>query len=163
MKLSAWLCTVAPLLIACSESSGEGSDNPSNADISIAEGTLSGKVGGKPWSLVTAQTDAFLSADDPEFWIDFYAEAVTACTMPMGVSQNHIILHVPKTPGDYRLSLSLNGTFVIDGETTDNLVATKGRILVDQVSDASVRGGFTMQYDQNNSVSGHFEAKICAE
>ena len=72
-----------------------------------------------------------------------------------------MILTVPNKVGSHRLSLQLNGTFVIDNANQDNLVATDGAIRVDEITDARVRGGVTMTYDAANSISGEFEATIC--
>jgi hypothetical protein len=161
MKFMFRLCAFAPLLLACSEGTNDGKS--SSTDFTIADGTLSGKVGAQDWTLAAAQTDAFLSEGEPEFWVDLYAEAVTACAMPSKLEKHHVILHVPRTPGDYPMSLTLNGTFVLKQEATDNLIATQGRILVEQVSSSKLSAGVTMQFDADNEVSGHFEATICSE
>ncbi len=139
---------------------GGGDDDDDGATASIASGPLTGKVGGATWTLATAQTDAFLT-DDSGFWVDLYAEALASCD-DFG-SGNSLILTVPKKVGTYRMSLSLNGTFVIANPATggDNLVATDGAIRVDEITATSVRGGVTMTKDADNTVSGEFDATIC--
>ena len=72
-----------------------------------------------------------------------------------------MILTVPNKVGSHALSLMLNGTFVLDNANQDNLVATQGTIRVDEITDTSLRGGVTMTYDDANSISGEFEAKVC--
>jgi hypothetical protein len=42
-------------------------------------------------------------------------------------------------------------------------VATQGAIRVDEITSTFVRGGVTMTFDTNNSVSGEFQAVVCAE
>lgn len=138
-----------------------GGDDDDGASTPIASGNLTGKVGGMSWTLASAQTDAFLS-DSDGFWVDLYSEPVTACGAFGG--GNSLILNVPPKVGSYPLSITLNGTFVVDaGGTTDNLVATQGRLRVDEVTSAMLRGGLSMTYDGNNSVSGDFEAVVCAD
>jgi hypothetical protein len=139
---------------------GCGGDDDDGAAASINSGPVTGKVAGASWTLTTAQTDTFLSEGD-EFWVDLYAEALTSCN-DFG-SGNSIILSVPKRVGTHRMSLSLNGTFVIANPATggDNLVATDGAIRVDEITDVMLRGGVTMTYDADNSINGEFEAVIC--
>jgi hypothetical protein len=125
---------------------------------SIAGGAVTGKVGGATWTVITAQVDPFLT-DDSEFWVDLYAEQLPWCD-GFG-SGNSLILLVPKQVGTHRLRL--NGTFVIANQATggDNLIAQEGAIRVDEITAMSVRGGVTMTYDADNSVSGEFDADIC--
>lgn len=146
-------------LSACGGSDDAG-DDPGGGPVEIASGPVTGKVGGAAWTLATAQTDAFLSEDDT-FWIDAYAENVASCDA-FG-SGNSLILNVPKTLGTHPLSLSLNATFVVEGTETENLIATQGAIRVDEITSAMVRGGVTMTFDANNSVSGEFQAAVCPE
>lgn len=143
-------------LSGCSDdgSSGDG------APVEIASGPLSGKVGGTAWTLTSARTSALLS-DEQTFWVDMYGQGSSSCG-DFGEG-NSLILNVPKKVGTYRLSLALNATFVVDGAETQNLVATQGAIRVDEITETSLRGGVTMTYDAANSVSGGFDATICAE
>lgn len=151
---------IALLGALCLLLAGCGDDGDDDAAASIASGTLTGKVGGASWTLAAAQTDAFLT-DDSGFWVDLYAEPIAACG-DFG-SGNSLIITAPKTVGTHRFTSTLNGTFVIADPATggDNLVAFDGAIRVDEITDALVRGGVTMTYDANNSVSGEFEATIC--
>jgi hypothetical protein len=141
-------------LSGCSSDSGDG-----GGSASIASGPLTGKVGGASWTFAGAKTDAFLS-DDQTFWVDVYAQAVSGCNG--AASGNQLILNVPKQVGTRQLSLQLNATFVVEGAETQNLIATQGAIRVDEITATTLRGGVTMTYDANNSVSGDFDATICA-
>ena len=138
-------------LTGCS-SDGDGSAN-------ITNGKLTGKIGGASWTFAGAKTDGFLS-DDQTFWVDVYAQAVSGCSG--SGSGNKLILNVPKRVGTQQLSLQLNATFVVDGAQTQNLVATEGAIRVDEITATTLRGGVTMTFDAGNSVSGEFDAAICA-
>jgi hypothetical protein len=133
----------------------------------ISTTTLSGKVGGQPWTLMNGETDAFLSMNQPQFFTTMYTEPVTPCTgAGFSVATNQLILNLPMTPGDYMLGLDLNATFVVDPQDSTqikNLVATQGRIIVDLVTATSISGGAHIQYDGDNTVNGQFEATICAQ
>lgn len=143
------------LLTGCGDDGGDGDDGGST---SIASGNLTGKVGGMSWTLAAAQTDAFFS-DETELWVNFYAEAAPACGS--SGSGNSVILIMPNKVGSYALSLQLNGTFVIDNASQDNLIATRGALRIDEITGAQVRGGLSMTYDAANSISGEFAATIC--
>ena len=70
---------------------------------------------------------------------------------------------MPKTAGDYDLGFMLNGTFaVMTPSGTDNLVATRGRIVVESVGATEVRAGVHMIYDDDNEVDGWLTASVCA-
>jgi hypothetical protein len=76
-----------------------------------------------------------------------------------------LILSVPRTPGTHALGFDLNATFVIEGprQTLENLVATRGRIVVDEVTATRVTGGAYIEFDAANSVNGQFEIAICPD
>lgn len=152
MTRAAWLGALCLLLAGC------GDDGDAGGSATIASGNLTGKLGGMSWALVAAQTNAGLS-DAEQFWVDLYAETPPACGS-FG-SGSKVILSVPRKVGSYALSLQLNGTFVLDNANQDNLVATEGKLRVDEVTDTAVRGGVSMTYDAANSLNGEFEAKIC--
>ena len=134
----------------CSVSSATSLDD-------IAATPLDGAVGGQTWTFSTGHTSGFLSEGKPEFFATLYPTAFTTCgfSEPSG---SHLIVAIPKTPGDYEMGLSLNMTFV-DGSR--NLVATNGRIVVDEVTETKVTGGLVAEYDSNNEVNGRFEVALC--
>ena len=51
-------------------------------------------------------------------------------------------------------------TFV---QGSNNLVATNGQIVVDEVTATRVRGGLSGYFDGDNEVSGQFDIAICAD
>jgi hypothetical protein len=155
---TSWLLAVLAFsLFGC----GGGDDDDDTASTQIASGNLTGKVGGASWTLASAQTDAFLS-DNDGFWVDLYSEPVASCGA-FG-SGNSLILRAPTKVGSYPFGPSLNGTFVVDAAgTSDNLIATQGQLRVDEVTSAMLRGGLSMTYDDGNTVSGDFEAVVCAD
>ncbi|MDQ3364168.1 MAG: hypothetical protein M3680_01890 [Myxococcota bacterium] len=131
----------------------------SSSSFEIAATPLAGEVGGQPWTLVLGHTSAFLSEGEDDFFATLYPTTFTACgfSEPGGA---HLIVAIPKEPGDYELGLGLNMTFY-DGET--NRVATNGRIVVDAVTATRVTGGLHAKYDDDNEVDGQFDVTICAD
>lgn len=128
----------------------------------ITDQTLQGQVGGQSWTLVAGDTSAFLS-DDESFFASLYAEDFEACgfSQPTG---NSLILSIPTSPGDYELSLQRNMTFVVDSEAgPDNLIATEGLIVVDEVTPTTITGGVHARYDGSNEIDGNFTVTICTE
>lgn len=126
----------------------------------IADSQLAGTVGGQTWSFAAGHTSAFLSEGEPDFFASLYPMTFTACgfSEPSG---NHLIVAIPKTPGEYDMGLQRNMTFVV-GES-DNLVSFNGKIVVDEVTATSVKGGLVGTYDNSNEVNGRFEVTICPE
>lgn len=123
----------------------------------IADTPLAGRVAGQPWTFVAGETNAFLSDGEPDFFAELYPSAYTACGFgaPDGP---HLILSVPKEPGEYEFGLSLNMTFYADGA---NLIATEGAIRVDEVTATTVTGGVHGIFDGGNEVDGVFSLSIC--
>lgn len=124
----------------------------------ISEESLAGLVAGEPWSFVEGHTSAFLSEGEDDFFAILVSEAFETCGFgePSG---DKLIVSIPKEPGAYNFSLSLNMTFV---QGSSNLVATDGQIVVDEVTATRVRGGLTGYFDGDNEVSGQFDIAICA-
>ena len=154
-RFATWL--LALTLAGCS------GDDDASESAAIAAGKLSGKVGGQSWTVASAETSAFLS-DEDELWVDLHAQPATEACGFGSPSGNSLILHVPRSPGDYQLSFQLNGTFVIETPSgPENLVGTEGRLRVDEVTATTVRAGVAIEFDADNTVSGEFEAVICAD
>jgi hypothetical protein len=139
------------LVSACAADSGGSAD--------LKDTPLAGTVGGKAWTFVAGDTDAFLSKDEPDFFASLYPATFTACGFS-GPAGDHLILSIPKTPGEYPMSLSRNMTFVVGD---DNKIAIDGMIVVDEVTATSVKGGIVASFDSSNEVNGRFEIPICAE
>ena len=153
-KLAITLLLSFGSLAACTTDEGGGG----SAD--IADSQLAGTVGGQTWQFAAGHTSALLSEGEPDFFASLYPMTFTACgfSEPSG---NHLIVSIPKTPGEYEMGLSRNMTFVVC--ESDNLVAFNGKIVVDEVTATSVKGGLVGSYDSSNEVSGRFEVTICPE
>jgi hypothetical protein len=151
---------VAVVLVAVLATGAAGGCGTSTVEISKTP--MSGMIGGESWTLGTAETVAFLSMSD-RFFINAYAETIAPCTgAGSSVTGNYLILNVPKAPGDYALSGSLNETFFVHSNNHNN-VATQGRLVVDEVTTTTVTGGGHFQFDSGNYVDGQFVAQICAQ
>lgn len=124
---------------------------------------LAGTVGGQQWTFQAGDTDAFLSKDEPDFFATLFPASAAGTFTACGFSQpagNHLIVSIPKTPGEYPMSLSRNMTFVVGN---DNKIAVDGMIVVDEVTATSIKGGLVASFDSSNEVNGRFEIPICAE
>ena len=64
--------------------------------------------------------------------------------------------------GDYDFGLGLNMTFVAEvGGQPKNFISLDGRIVVDEVTVTTVRGGLHGRYDGDNEIDGKFSITIC--
>lgn len=148
--------TVAAALLAAALVSG-CTDGPGEVDTTR---TLTGSVGGQAWTFAAGETNAFLSEGESDFFAELYPAAYTQCgfSAPSG---DHLIVSIPKAPGDYTMGSQRNMTFVVGD--SNNLVSFDGRIIVDEVTATSVKGGLVGRYDGDNEVNGTFELSICAQ
>ena len=149
----------AGVLIAMTSLAGCATSDP---DVDIAATPLAGSVGGTPWTFRTGSTDAFLSEGDDNFFASFYATSYDPCIdrEPTGP---HLLVGVPKQPGDYELGFGLGRSMTFVVASGSNLVSFDGRIVVDAVTATTVTGGLHGIYDGNNEVDGRFEISICPE
>ena len=132
--------------------------------IDIATTPLAGTIGGAPWTLVSAESSAFLSKDSPTFFVTAYAEAVTPCTgAASSITGNELLLNIPKIAGDYRVNQSLSQTFYLRASNLNLAATTDGRIRVDQVTGTTVSGGAHVRFDANNEVDGVFTVPLCPQ
>ncbi|MEP6861602.1 MAG: hypothetical protein ABJE66_13330 [Deltaproteobacteria bacterium] len=143
------------LTLSCLFTVAAGCGTSDSGSTTIDAGTLAGMVYGQPWTFQAGGTDAFLSANDDNFFATFYQGAFTCGSEPSGPS---LIVAVPKVPGDYPMSLMRNMTFVMG---SDNKVAIDGRVVVDSVTATTVTGGLVGTFDDQNTVSGHFTLTVC--
>lgn len=128
----------------------------------ITDQPLQGQVGGQPWAFVKGETNAFLS-DADGFFASLYAADFDACGFSQA-SGNSLILSIPTEPGDYELNLQRNMTFVVEDESgPQNLIAFDGRIVVDEVSATTIRGGIHARFDGDNEVDGNFAVTVCPQ
>lgn len=131
----------------------------SGGGTTISAQPLAGKIGGQPWTFVQGETDAFLS-DASTFFVTLYASSFSACASSGAPSdERRLILSVPKKAGGYDLSLQRNATFFVP--PSDNWVATRGHVRIDEVTATTITGGASFAYDGDNTVDGQFQVSIC--
>jgi hypothetical protein len=150
--------SIASALLLSAALAGCATDD-TGSSTDIAPTPLAGTVGGQAWTFQAGHTDGFLSKDEPDFFATMFPTTFTTCgfSEPSG---NHLILSIPKTPGEYPMSLSRNMTFVVG---SDNKIAVNGMIRVDEVTATAVKGGIVASFDAQNEVNGTFEIPICPE
>jgi hypothetical protein len=131
----------------------------SGGGTAISSQVLAGKIGGEAWTFVQGETDAFLS-DDSTYFVILYASSFSACsTFSAPSDESHILISIPKTPGSYDLSLAKNATFYVP--PSDNWVATRGHVQIDELTATTIAGGARITYNDDNTVDGQFQVSIC--
>lgn len=151
--------TLLAALFTASLTAACGTDSGGSADVDMTQ-PLSGTVGGQAWTFAAGETNAFLSEGEDDFFAEFHSTAYTQCgfSAPSG---NSLIVSVPKVAGEYDMGTSRNMTFVVGG--SQNLIAFDGKIIVEEVTQTSVKGGLVGRYDGDNEVNGTFELKVCVD
>jgi hypothetical protein len=146
---------LAPALLLSLSLIGCATDDSSSADIEATP--LAGSIGGQAWTFQAGNTDSFLSEGEDTFFATMFPTTFTTCgfSEPGG---NHIIVSLPKVPGDYPMSLSRNMTFVVGN---DNKIAVDGMIRIDEVTATHITGGIVSSFDSQNTVNGTFDIPIC--
>ena len=142
---------LAALAVGCG-SSGGGSTV-------ISSQPLAGKIGGRPWTFMTGETDSILSTAS-RFWVDAYGESFTPCSGSAPFAVDKVIMNVPTAVGNYAVTLDLNQTFYI-AANNDNLVATSGEIDITDISATTITGGANFAFNADNSIDGQFQVTIC--
>ena len=123
----------------------------------ISSQPLSGKLGGQPWTFMTAET-SYPTSD--RYWVDAHAESFTPCTGSAPFTADELLMNFPMAIGNYAVTLDLSQTFYI-AATNDNLVATSGEIDITDITATTITGGAKFAYNADNSVDGQFQVTIC--
>jgi len=154
MKGPAGLGLLLLLAVGC----GGGGDGGAGATISSQP--LAGKIGGQAWTFTTGETSDALSTSE-QLWVDLYADTFDAC-VAFGAPPNAdlVTMMMPRTPGSYTVSLTLNAT-IYSASTSTNFVATRGLLVIDSVTATTISGGLNITYNGDNTVNGQFQAAIC--
>lgn len=137
----------------CGSSGGGGGAGPISSD------PLSGKIGGRSWTLATAASNSLQSTAD-QFWVDAYSESFTPCSGSASLGADDVILTLPKTVGSYGLSFNFTES-LYDGVANITYGATSGQIVISDVNATTISGGASFAFNADNSVNGQFQATIC--
>jgi hypothetical protein len=135
-----------------------GGDDGDSGSGSIPSGTLTGKIGGEPWTFAGGRTDSFLS-DPDHYFIELYATAVSDCDAfpPAG---NSVTVIAPRKVGQFALGTSGASATIFVEEGSENLFA-EGRLSITELTATGIKGGLSISIDGANSVGGEFTATIC--
>ena len=110
---------------------------------------------------VRDRRDQYALSTPDKFWVDLYAATFDTCVAFGAPSDaDNVTMMMPKTPGSYPLSLAQNATLYV-ASSSDNLVATKGLLVIDTVTATTISGGMHITYNADNTVDGQFQASIC--
>jgi hypothetical protein len=158
--------TFGPIAVALLLVVGCGGDAPEEAPrYEVSDRPLSGVHQGEPWAFAAGDTDAFLS-DEDGFFTALFPETYEPCA-PFEAPRDlpYLLLSIPTEPGEYRLRLSQSVTFVVrdEGGEINNLIATRGVLVVEEVSETTLRAGLYARYDQDHRVDGYFEVSVCPD
>jgi hypothetical protein len=148
--------------IAC----GSDGSSPGGGGGGIATTPFAGKVSGMAWTMMSGETDAFLSMGSTKFFATLYDQPITTpCSgFPPTGSRLQVILNVPMTMGTYTLGLAqdLTATFVDTGmNPVQNNIAIQGKLQVTSITATTITGGANITADANDTANGQFQINIC--
>ena len=151
-------------LVACKkETTSSGSAGVSRPAEEIKSGVVDGKINGDAWTFVSgvAKKDSFRPERIRlELWDNSEADP---CNVFFPTSKRNLLTSVPEAVGNYELGNETNVTFYY--QSTDmgsaNLIATAGRLIIDEITDDTVKGRILATYDNDNTVNGAFTLTLC--
>lgn len=155
-----WSLMLVTLMVAGGCSDTEEPDWNANAEIPVAMSPLAGVIGSEPWALDSAEADAQLS-DDSLFFVRAYGEDLPQNCEAQVTQAPFVLFMIPTRVGEYPFRPGLNATFVLKDANHTNLVATKGKIVVESVSGSEVEARAFVEYDRDNRLDGRFRVSIC--
>lgn len=167
MKKTTLILVLGTLLsvVACKKdvnvNYGAGADGGQIEEIKTT--VLDGVIKGDAWTFMSgrAKIDQFRPGRLVlNFWETSEADP---CNVFFPTSSRNLITSIPKTVGSYELGNEMNVTFSYQSasEGSANLIATTGRMIVDEVTSDSVKGRFVAVYDDQNAVNGTFSLPLC--
>ncbi len=117
---------------------------------------------GEPWTAVEA---GVRRGDDGLLTVSLFAEDLDECALGHDASTSQVLFTVPAEPGEYPLRFDLSdlaGSRVVNFSPSggENILATEGVIVVDDVSETEVTIGVLAMTDASE-INGRFTATIC--
>ncbi len=149
--MAIWVVVVGSQVIAC------GSDDDGNGGADIADQPLGGTVGGEPASVGDGGKTDYLLSDEETLFVSLFLGPYNGCG-DLNTPDEMLLTSFPTTPGAYELGPDRGFTFYVNEE---NLVATDGVIVVDEVTDTTASIRVRATYDDDNQVEGSAEIDIC--
>ena len=149
---------VVPTL-CCSDPKGASTGpNP----VVVAEQSVEGRINGQPWQFGSGLIDIEVIEDDIHYVYLFPSENARCDEPPF--DQPHLILHVPKMPGEYALGPVLNVTFAFQRDDEPRYEMTfDGALVVAEYTPERLVGAVYARRGQTHEVSGVFSARDCSE
>jgi hypothetical protein len=126
----------------------------------ISDQALAGTVGGREWSLVTGDADAYNAPLDFAYLGILSAEEWTACG-PERPGEPWVQVLLPRQVGEQDLTAALEVLFfAADGTPAST---TAGRVRIDEAGPqfGVVRGGIVAEAGDENRIDGEFEIPVC--
>ena len=139
------------LLAAC------GSDDDGGGGVDIADQPLGGTVGGEAAMAGDGGKTDYLLSDEETLFALIFLGPYHGCG-DLNTGGPSLITSFPNAPGTYELGPDRGFTFYVNDE---NLIATDGVIIVDEITDTTASIRVRATYDDDNQVEGSAEIDIC--
>lgn len=129
----------------------------------IKTGVLDGVFKGNTWTFMSGRVkkDQFRPG---RFVLNFWESTeADPCKVFFPESKRNLITSIPNTTGSFPLGNETNVTFSSYTPETgsENLVATEGMIVIEEVTADVVKGKLLARFDESNLVSGNFSLTMC--
>jgi len=135
---------------------------PEPEPLVFADTPLAGTINGEAWSFTSGATDAFLSDEDGFFTTFFGSDEADVCTA-FGTGPK-VLTDLPTEVGEFKLGLFRTTlTFAFDDdEGSQNDVATKGAVRIDEIDEnaGTISGALQATFEEHE-VDGTFTVSIC--
>lgn len=151
------------LLAACGEDDVNGDDDHG---FEIEDQILQGKIDGEEWVFSSGSAEES-SFQEGWFRVKLYAGTDEPCGFgtPSGADDRSILSSFPGEPGEYELGITSSRPSVTftypDGGTAQNMVATRGLLVIDEVTTEKMSGALIATFDVDHEVDGTFELTRC--
>jgi hypothetical protein len=158
------ILTALTMFAACKKDENVTINSPQSPNIEeIKTGVLDGVFNGNAWTFMSGRVkkDQFRPG---RFVLDLWESTeAEPCKIFFPTSQRNLITSIPDTAGSFELGNETNVTFssYSSANGSENLVATEGMIVIDEVTADSVKGKLLARFDGSNIVNGSFSLTMC--
>lgn len=166
MKMTTMLLVLVTLtlFVSCKKDENVRIDSPPAPNVEeIKTGVLDGVFNGNTWTFMSGRVkkDQFRPG---RFVLDLWESTeAEPCKIFFPASQRNLITSIPNTTGSFPLGNETNVTFSSYTPETgsENLVATQGMIVVDEITEDGIKGKLLARFDGSNIVNGTFSLTMC--